>query len=518
MRKVGCYAAYTSLANNEDSEKIIDGVIRLCRDWLQEKGSNAVLSDSGQFGTGGSYEFKTNRADGCRLDEINLHEQNAHGGSYVTKIILGTMKGDDNTTVDIYVEMRAGGKPMLMMPLKVDARCPMVLREVFKKRRWIAGNGIIKWQAIPMKGETAANVLIELLNAPDRNLPVVVVSTSAGGQAFADNIQNLIAYDLVGLATVVEIDPTASWEITRKLGREWSCFDKAVRLYWPFNDDQDNKPYIHPYWKKDELLGAQVGHTRAGDRLRRTLRNILMTISTHAMPEPKGLLNIRDMLTKQRLAELKRRGEEAGHWESYAEELASEIEKLKNRLLDVEDENDSLRHKVSSYEANLKNLWVYEPQEEDIRPTIQPSFDCLAAAVDEARSSFKDLLLFGDDVSRGIRELDDNAGPPTKIFEYLKTLSEMVDCRRKGTLGKDMIVWLSDRGATASNESKTVENNRMEKGKRTWGWIPGTNTKRYFSCHLKPNEATGRRRCVRIYFDYCEEYRQAVIGWIGPHP
>lgn len=91
----------------------------------------------------------------------------------------------------------------------------------------------------------------------------------------------------------------------------------------------------------------------------------------------------------------------------------------------------------------------------------------------------------------------------------------MTRIRRTGPLGKNVFEWLSDRGIAASNESDLVENNKVERQKRTWGDGIG---RRFFTAHLKPNENTGPDKCVRVYYEFDESMGKIIVGWIGRHP
>ena len=130
------------------------------------------------------------------------------------------------------------------------------------------------------------------------------------------------------------------------------------------------------------------------------------------------------------------------------------------------------------------------------------------------RSEFGDDLVFGAEVDESVRSLKRDAGPPDKIYDYLRILSEMTHARRNGGLGTDMILWLRNKRVSASGESETILNSQAEVRKRTWSDGVGSRT---FEKHPKPNENTSPDRCVRIYFDYDESRKKTVIGYVGRH-
>lgn len=94
--------------------------------------------------------------------------------------------------------------------------------------------------------------LADFLCAPDRWLPVVVVSQAKnpalGQNGYLVDVREL-ASDLAGSAHVMVIDWDVTYEFSRIVGDEWSCFGGAVRIYWPeLFDFETDDPYVHPLY------------------------------------------------------------------------------------------------------------------------------------------------------------------------------------------------------------------------------------------------------------------------------
>jgi hypothetical protein len=150
-----------------------------------------------------------------------------------------------------------------------------------------------------------------------------------------------------------------------------------------------------------------------------------------------------------------------------------------------------------------------EPVEETPPATVEE-------AVLTAMDRFCDTLVFGADVNEGLKTVAHDAGPPDKLLMHFFTLAEMTEARRKGPLGTSPVMWLTDRGVSASGESLTIRNSPHEMRARTWN--DGAGRQREFELHLKPSEGTSPDRCVRIYFDYDDVSQKTVIAWVGRHP
>lgn len=140
----------------------------------------------------------------------------------------------------------------------------------------------------------------------------------------------------------------------------------------------------------------------------------------------------------------------------------------------------------------------------------------LAEVIRLARGRYDGTLVFGTAVDDGIRGVAADAGPPEKVLAWLGELAELTRLRRSGSLGTTAVKWLVSRGVVASGESETILNSPRELRLRTWD--DGHGARRRFSMHLKPTEGTSPDRCVRIYFDFDEDGRATIVGWIGRHP
>lgn len=512
MRRVGCYAASTRLKAKEDPSTVLDALSALVRDWLASKGT--LVSD----GTTWSLRLSGDRNGTVSIDEISTLEgrlvefiltEPTNSGRFLTRIVLGGR----GTDFSVFVELRAGGEPLLVRPVPVDARCPDVYRQILDAREWFTGAAIVRTQPIPFLGTRGAEMLAKVVQHPDRNLPIVAVST-VDGYPLVRDLADGLARDLAGLAIVCVLNESASWQLTALLGKEWSCYNKAVRVYWPFTGGAHNA-FLHPKWTPTRLMESADSAEDAAKKLRNQLRQQLVGLSTYTISEPSLLVELRREAQEQQLEAIRRRAQEEGDWRALADAYASENEVLKKGLEDIRVENERLEAQV----AGLTEALRYVPGTDAvsyIAPTEEPEIETVRDAVEAARARFSDELLFGEDVEEGIQSLAKDAGPPDKLFEYLRTLAEMVHERNGAGLGKDMLIWLTERGALASSESETVLRSPAQLKARTWR--DGTGGRRKFVKHLKPKDGTSPDQCVRIYFDYDEGLGKTVVGWVGRHP
>lgn len=510
MQKVAAYALFANFEKSDDAKSRFDAVRNVVQGWLTGKG-DFRLTDEGQElvlrdGRVAKFEMSSYVAgEGC-VDDWILVEPS--GSALVRTHVSSSVT---NTEVCVYIEIQAAGGAYQLGPMRVDIRCPTIVRSLVQGYGdWFVGDAPISAEPYKFAGELGARELEAVIWHPHRNLPVVVVSSYEGAY-LTETFPADLASELVGVAIVATADADTSWALTARRGKEWSCFNGAVRLYWPLSS-RNERPEHNPLWLRDSLLAQAANPQDASARFRRQMRRQLLGISAFAVPEPVVMEVIRAAHLKT-LADAERaalRG--SSDWEGLANSYADANDKLTV-------EAKELRDRVRALEADLSNLQVAMQWRPDAPPEIAPELEIPPATVEEAVSAAKEryssTLIFGADVDVGVADLAPNAGPPEKVLAYLGHLSEMTTLRRGAGLGTAPIKWLQARGVDCSGESQTIRNSASEQRKRTWNDGQGS---RAFELHLKPTEATHPDRCVRIYFDYDESTQRCVVGWVGRHP
>lgn len=510
MQKVAAYALFANFESTNGAKSRFDAVGDVVEAWLSGKGE-FQSTDKGQalvLRDGRVAQFETSLFsidEGYVKDWILVEpSNNALVRTRVSSCVAGT-------EVCVYVELQAAGGAYRIGPMQVDIRCPTIVRTLVQVYGdWFVGDVPISVGPYKFEGGSGARELEAVVWHPNRNLPVLAVS-SYENRNLTETFPADLASDLVGLAIVATVDADAAWALTTIRGKEWSCFNGAVRIYWPFSARRES-PEHNPVWLRDSLL-AQAGNAQdASARFRRQVRRQLLGISAFAVPEPAVMAKIRtDYLTK--IAEKERASlRDSNDWEGLAKIYAEAHDKLNL-------EAQELRDRVRALQADLSNLRValeWRPDEpEDIEPELEIPPATVEEAIQIARERFSSTLIFGADVKTGVATLTPSAGPPEKVLAYLGHLSEMTTLRRGAGLGTAPVKWLQARGVECSGESQTIRNSASEQRKRTWN---DGRASRIFEHHLKPTEATHPDRCVRIYFDYDEVSQRCVVGWVGRHP
>jgi hypothetical protein len=462
--------------------------------------------------------------DGRRAEYRKVATQSNHGtliehflveptdvGMFETFIALG----EDGAELATYIELRAAGDAYHIEPMHLDVRCPQIVRDLIESgETWNVADTPVTSKAMVFKGTKDALTLTEVIWHKERNLPVITI-TPHEGVYLTENFAESLAADLSGLALIAVLDEEAAWALTRAKGREWSCYNGAVRLYWPMGPKLDS-PFAHPLWTHSALLRGMGTPQDAASRLRRQLRGQIIGLSAFSVLQPPFFQLVRKNARQSELEKLRKKGAGAEEWQRLAEEYARDNDELRQQRAEQGEMVRDLQARVSALELALR--WKDGGQEVasgDATPESDIPPATVAEAVERAREQAGKYLVFSADVPAGVENLAPDAGPPDKILTYLSHLRDLAAALEKGPLGTTVIQWLRNRGVNASGESDTIRKSPAETRKRTWH--DGIQL-RPFELHLKPNDNISPDRCARIYFDFDPERRCVVVGWVGRHP
>lgn len=334
--------------------------------WLTEKGVTDPTAPSGSFAStsGSSGTFQRDHADDAsrRVDCLRLRELDRQGNVFLTSASL--IEADSELTV--YVSLSGEASQSAITPLRFDPKCPRFLRALLKDNaEWKHGGTLVpsKWEAAT--GEDAAASLVSHIRSEDRTLPVVIVS-ELDGDPILPELPNSLARELLGLARVVEVNDPAAWRLTAELGKEWSCYGGAVRLYWPRLSLNDS-PYDHPLWTASRLLSDDPEQS-AGRRFPAYVRRRIMSVSALSIAEPRAIGELLAHKTAREFQRLRSQVGSSSEYEALAEQYAKENESLRREKAALAEELATLRaisHRVATIPGSAPESFpssVAEPE------------------------------------------------------------------------------------------------------------------------------------------------------------
>lgn len=403
------------------------------------------------------------------------------------------------------------GSDFGIAPLGIQLRAPRFIRAIVSHRVWTVG--VASERVFPFSFEVAAANLDEmqaLVESHHRRLPVILVS-EYDGRTLAGDMHELIAGDLCGLAHVVRLKSEGAWELTKRWGAEWSCYNGAVRLLWPMRGGRGD-PRAHPLWTMDRLMSWTDSETVARDRLRHVIGRRILEASTYVPDDPAfadfAKLHQRHVADEARAAA-------AASPKRSKEEYEEQIATLRAQIDFKDGEIRVLSDNVASLSMALRNTRPANEvgsEEQPVTDIAEPQ--SVAEAVAIARRELASRVEIAAETDQDVADLNPEAGPPEKILRYLRTLGELADQLAEGPLRQSIPVWLRKRGVECSGDSETSKNSEAGRRFRT-----RTINGREVDCefHAKPSEGTSPDRCARIYFASSVTQPHILIGYIGRH-
>jgi hypothetical protein len=169
------------------------------------------------------------------------------------------------------------------------------------------------------------------------------------------------------------------------------------------------------------------------------------------------------------------------------------------------DELNKIIYESVEFEGTVKKKSIKNVKETPLNFTI------LEEAVTRAKNDFSNNLVFGKDIDEGIKERNERAGPPGKVYFYLQTLSEITEIKKTTHPDCSLVLLARMYGCNCSGQSKKI---MYDDGSGKSGFVE----------HLKPAEGThygddfDDGECIRIFFKWSAETKKTIVGWIGKHP
>lgn len=478
--------------------------LRLLERWADRK---FIVDDAGAFrirasGLQAQWDQRADSVGDVRLDRVCVLEPVERGSLQMDVDLLA----DAHRTAFRCI-LRVGSDAGVA-PTDVQVRAPRFVREIVALPcSWTVGAGGEAVFAHPFFIDVdELPVLDELMVSPVRRLPVVIVSEH-DGETLAGDLHEKLAHDLCGLAHVVRLSTEASWALTHSRGKEWSCYNGAVRLFWPF---RANMPDFraHPLWTYDLLAARFETEQQAREHLRRELARRILEASTFVADDPK-FDEFAAMRSHAALDTARAAAAEGGDFRQLADAYAVENDELRAKVDDQREQIDLLRQQVEALNP-ARHLPPAETGDE--RGETPPQ--TVAEAVSIARHELAGTVAIAFETDVDIAHLNPAAGPPDKILRYVRTLGNLATALANGPIGLSVPQWLKARNVECSVDSETT---KLSKEGKRFRNRPVNGEPVDCEYHLKPADKVRPDMCARIYFATATTAPFVKVGYIGRH-
>jgi hypothetical protein len=419
----------------------------------------------------------------------------------------------DPDGTDIGILLSVASQEFTVRPFRYDVYAPKALSKITQTFECTVGGRRVDAQPRQLTFQGVQAFVEQTLLGRNRRLPVVLVSRVHNNDQFLVD-PNAVAAQFRGLGEVWAMnDKWTAFALTRVLGARHSCFDGAVRIYWP-GFETNSRPYDHPLILRRSI---EAGRLR-GDTPERTLFRLVAPVAGLRYTESRRYVSNR---AQHAIAERAR--QEASIVKATREELESkafeQIDKvygLEDKVAALAEENRDLKDKLAALNLSFRQMQG---------PSLAGRADGPVAVVDRGPpSSVREALDWAtEDLSvllpwDSAYESADRSdyGRPEEVLRALTTISDVAakyfaQQRTGEAIGRLEKLFESEGFKYAPMDSQTTT---TKYGKdRTFSQ---DGEKVMFKRHLTLGGGD-RKNCLQIYFEFEESAGYVNIAYCGVH-
>lgn len=410
------------------------------------------------------------------------------------------------------LDVAVTGLSFRVAPAAIKLGSPRVVRDVARLRSVLLGGQ--SYNVMPeLVSAEHADVLAAELADPARPYAVVVVS-----RRVRDDVPLLDAVALAdrvaGVAKVYELaDRWSAFRLTEEVGKQLSCYDGAVRVYWPGFSLQSD-PFQHPLW-----TAWQLADDGAVERTMRQISRSLFDAASFRHVEPQEVVSLRHAAEREARQASRATAAESADTDKLLEDLYNLEDKLKRE----EAKNAELSRECETLRANATALlsaatWTeaFQPPSAASPPsaavTVAPA--TVLEAVKAAEGSAKNLIFlptaYESAADSPFRQLD-------RVMEALEAVDEVagtwVESLDSGSsVGSLRDVFKKKYGFTYADDVS-----QTSKGK--WGSeYKVTYEGREYD--ISPHITIGAKQadtCLSVHWAWDKDRKKVLIAHVGRH-
>lgn len=416
--------------------------------------------------------------------------------------------------VEFSLQLLLDSTQFYIAPVEFDLRRPRVIATLMRQFECVHGDTRLSLEPNGLSAQGVTDFVRKRLHSKQRRLPIVLVSRTPSSNKWLIDPTDL-ADPLAGIAEVhVLEDKWASYALTDEIGKLYSCYNGAVRLYWP-DFDPTEAPYS-PVYTPDRLQGL-------GPRLATNLFRQLSAISTFRYVPGPVAVDAADFLQDQQQKELDRirkAAQERGDYSELLDLADKEISTLQKQFQETRQENENLRASLQLSQENLHAVWqTQEDRREAAATEVVPEeaeFEPVSVeeAVRAAQAQFAETLDFPESAFESAG--DSPFKQPKKVYQALLAMHEVCQAwkrsRKTRTPMGSLEQCFASKGFTYTpRESMTSRGKWAEEYAMLYAGE---------RVSIEPHLALGKGgpdTCLRIHFYPDEKTEQYVIAHVGRH-
>ena len=413
--------------------------------------------------------------------------------------------------------LRIGSRSFRVSPLgAISAGAPGIVGELLRQHECrVSPVQIAAKHTRISPGE--ADLLVPFLLSGDRALPIVLVSQdNETGEPLAD--PKRVQKRLSGLAHVYEITGEAGFELTDALGKTSSCFNGAVRVYWPgFTPSAWRQ---HPLYLPDRVQAIRTRGRRVEDELFR----LLSDIAASRFDDGELWRSLRAQANRKRQEDIRRRLDEESSEREPSEDLTEfykdyeatlkKVDHLDAHNAELAQENARLLAENAGLRTNLSTLTQFagaaEADVESAGEEAEP--ETVSEALEQAAAHHACLDVWESATASAAESVSNRAGRVRDALDSIAKLSRLYFATPDRSIGESFKSFFDKQGVKyAPQESEMT----MQQYGSDRIFRDGSSS-REIQQHLTLGQGS-RANCVQIYFDADTDSETFIIGYCGIH-
>ena len=424
--------------------------------------------------------------------------------------------GEFDNRVEFSFQLSFDSAQYLISPVDFHLRRPRIVGVLLKEFQCSCGDSELSLEPREIGVEQIQDFVANRLLSRTRRIPIVLLSRASALEKILVD-PNRLADRLAGIAETYFLkDKWAGFALTDSIGKIYSCYNGALRIYWPGFDPTGSS--FSPIYLPEKLM-------QIGDRVMDDLLGLFAGISAFRYVRGPVTTDAIEYLHAERAREtetLKADAKERGDLSELLDLASQDNEELLKR-------NDALREENALLNANLalahenfraisQTLEVSELVGDSGSAHVHDAFSAEPKSVEEAvvtaKESFESTLVIQDSAFDSAR--DSPFKQFSKVQQALLAMHEVClswrTARKKRTpMGTFEAAFQGKGFEYKPHESMTA------KGK--WGDEYET-TYRGKRVSIDPHLALGKGgpdTCLRIHFYMDEEEGKFVVAHVGRH-
>jgi hypothetical protein len=421
--------------------------------------------------------------------------------------------GEFGGLVEFSLQLFLDSTQYLIAPVEFNLRRPRLVGMLLRQFNCFCGDTRLSLEPREIGAESIEDFTTTRLLSPNRRLPIVLVSrTASSGKCLVDPTE--LADPLAGIAeTYYLADKWAGFALTDVVGKLYSCFNGAVRLYWP--DFAPAESPFSPVYVPEKL-------NQIGARLTDILFRQLATISAFRYVTGPVTRDAREHLQEERnreTAELKAAAAERGDLNELLDLAVKENDELRSRNDQLREQSEGLRAGLQLAQENFRA--IRQSQAEAEAASVETASDepgadpqSVEEAVLAAKQEYEDTMVVQDSA------LDSAKESPfmqyKKVSQALLAMHEVCLSWRQSRKTKTPMGTFEQAFATKgfvykSRESATSRGKWSEEYEMTY-----KGQRVSIESHLALGKG-GPDTCLRIYFYADTQDEKFIVAHVGRH-